>query len=104
MHSAWCSASRWSEAPVLEEVRIVETQARLASRSACTGTRTAASSSLAGGTLRIVKESGESRAVVWETGKAPPEVVSLKKRERSLPVTSGTKPRLVARRHLKLRP
>jgi quercetin dioxygenase-like cupin family protein len=25
---------------------------------------------LAGGTLRIVKESGESRAVVWETGKA----------------------------------
>ena len=25
---------------------------------------------LAGGTLKIVKESGESRAVVWETGKA----------------------------------
>jgi redox-sensitive bicupin YhaK (pirin superfamily) len=25
---------------------------------------------LAGGTLKIVKESGESRAVIWETGKA----------------------------------
>jgi len=25
---------------------------------------------LAGGTLKVVKESGESRSVVWETGKA----------------------------------